>query len=130
MNAWINGRVPQRGLSLTGFMFVVIIVALLAVLGMKVVPSVVEYQAIRKAIVKAKEAGTTAAEIKSSFDKQATTGYIDSVSGKDLEIKSTGNGTEVSVAYQKKIELVGPASLVIDYVATTERSRPAKKEID
>lgn len=127
MDLRINGRDRQHGLSLTGFMFVVIVVALLAVLGMKVVPSIVEYQAIKKAIVKAKEAGATPAEIKSSFDKQATTGYIESVTGKDLEIKSTGSGTEVSVAYQKKIELVGPASLVIDYVATTQSSRPARK---
>lgn len=116
----------QQGLSLSGFMFVVVIVALVAVFGMKVVPSIVEYSAIKKAIVKAKEAGTTPAEIKASFDKQATTGYIESITGKDLEIKNTGSGFDVSVAYQKKIELVGPASLVIDYAASTESSRPAK----
>ncbi|HZW12754.1 MAG TPA: DUF4845 domain-containing protein [Noviherbaspirillum sp.] len=127
MSIFSGKRFGQRGLSLVGFMFVVVIVALLAVLGMKVVPSVVEYAAIKKAIVKAKEAGTTPAEIKASFDKQASAGYIDSVTGKDLEIKSSGSGTEVSIAYQKKIELIGPASLVIDYAATTESSRPARK---
>ncbi|GAB3547218.1 hypothetical protein GCM10027343_26180 [Noviherbaspirillum agri] len=108
-------------------MFVIVIVALLAVLGMKVVPSIVEYTAIKKAIVKAKEAGTTPAEIKASFDKQASAGYIESVSGRDLEFSSSGSGTEVSIAYQKKIPLVGPASLVIDYAATTESNRPARK---
>lgn len=117
----------QHGLSLVGFMFVIAIAAVLAVLGMKVVPSVIEYSAIKKAIVKAKETGTTPVEIQSSFDKQATTGYIDSVSGKDLEITKSDSGFEVSVAYQKKIELVGPASLVIDYVATTESRRLAKR---
>lgn len=122
-----NTNIKQHGLSLVGFMFVVVIVAFLAVLGMKVVPSVVEYSAIKKAIVKAKEAGSTPAEIKSSFDKQATTGYIDSVSGRDLEITKTDSGFEVSVAYQKKIELVGPASLVLDYVATTETGIRAKR---
>ena len=55
----------QHGLSLVGFMFVVVIIGILAVLGMKVVPSVVEYSTIKKAIVKAKEAGTTPAEITS-----------------------------------------------------------------
>ncbi|HJV72889.1 MAG TPA: DUF4845 domain-containing protein [Noviherbaspirillum sp.] len=117
----------QHGLSLVGFMFVIVIVALLAVLGMKVVPSVVEYSAIKKAIMKAKTEGTTPAEIKTSFDKQATTGYIESVSGNDLEIKKTDSGFDVNVAYQKKIELVGPASLVIDYVATTESGKPVKR---
>ncbi|WP_460841493.1 DUF4845 domain-containing protein [Noviherbaspirillum agri] len=127
MNFLSNKHFRQHGLSLVGFMFVIVIVALLAVLGMKVVPSIVEYTAIKKAIVKAKEAGTTPAEIKASFDKQASAGYIESVSGRDLEFSSSGSGTEVSIAYQKKIPLVGPASLVIDYAATTESNRPARK---
>lgn len=109
----------EHGFSLGSFLFVIIIVALLAVLGMKVVPTVVEYAAIKKAIVTAKNAGTTPREIQDSFEKQRTTAYIESVTGKDLEIVKTGEGYDVSVAYQKKIELVGPASLVLDYEATT-----------
>lgn len=109
----------QRGLSLIGFLFVIVIVALLAVLGMKVVPTVVEYSAIKKAIANAKNAGTTVKEIQTSFERQRETSYIESVSSKDLEITKTGDGWDISVAYQKKIELFGPASLVIDYEAST-----------
>jgi hypothetical protein len=116
----------ENGLSLVGFMFVIVVVALLAVLGMKVVPTVVEFMAVKKAIVNAKAAGTTAVEIQNAFDRQKSSNYIDSVNGKDLEITRTGDGFEVAVAYQKKIELVGPASLVIDYVATTG-NKPVKK---
>ena len=117
----------QTGLSLVGFLFGIIVVALLAVVGMKVVPTVVEFSAIKKAITNAKNAGTTVKEIQDSFDKQRETSYIDSVNGKDLEITKTGDGWDVSVAYQKKIELVGPASLLIDYEATTARGGAAKK---
>ncbi|MGH8808906.1 MAG: DUF4845 domain-containing protein [Noviherbaspirillum sp.] len=116
----------QDGLSLIGFLFVIVIAALLAVLGMKIVPTVVEYSAIKKAIANAKSAGTSTREIQDSFERHRTTAYIESVNGKDLEITRTADGFEVSVAYQKKIELVGPASLVIDYVASTDR-KPAKK---
>ncbi|WP_220807246.1 DUF4845 domain-containing protein [Noviherbaspirillum aridicola] len=115
----MSAKAAHRGFSLGGFLFVIIIVALLAVLGMKVVPTVIEYAAIKKAIVTAKNAGTTPREIQDSFEKQRTTAYIDSVTGKDLEIVKTGDGYDVSVAYQKKIELVGPASLVLDYEAST-----------
>lgn len=114
----IAGR-RQQGLSLVGFIFVIAIVALAAILALKVVPTVVEYSAIKKAIARAKNAGTTPPEIRSSFDKQADAGYIDSVSGKDLEITKTAEGFDVGVAYQKKIALFGPASLLIDYVAGT-----------
>lgn len=116
----------QSGLSLVGFMFVIVIVALLAVLGMKVVPTVVEYMAIKKAIANAQASGSTALEIQNAFEKARGPAYIDSVTGKDLEITKGADGYEVSVAYQKKIELVGPASLVLDYVATTARNKPGK----
>ena len=112
-------NVAPRGFSLVGFLFVITIVALLAVLGMKVVPTVVEYAAIKRAIATAKNAGGSPKEIQESFEKQRTTAYIDSVTAKDLDITRTGDGFEVSIAYQKKIELVGPASLVLDYEATT-----------
>lgn len=109
----------QRGLSMVGFLFGIIIVALLAVLGMKVVPTVVEFMAIKKAIVNAKNTGTSAKDIQVSFDRQRETNYVESVSGKDLEITKTGDGFEVSVAYEKKIALFGPASLLLEYQATT-----------
>lgn len=109
----------QHGLSLIGFIFTAGIMALVVVLGMKVVPTVVEYAAIKKAIANAAASATSARDIQTSFDRQATAGYIDSVSGKDLEITKTENGFEVSVAYEKRIELLGPTSLLINYVAST-----------
>jgi hypothetical protein len=104
---------------MVGFLFGIIIVALLAVLGMKVVPTVVEYMAIKKAIITAKGAGTTVKEIQDSFDRQRETAYIESINGKDLEITKTSDGYDVSVAYEKKISLFGPASLLLEYEATT-----------
>jgi len=116
----------QNGLSLVGFLFGVVIVALIAVLGMKVVPTAVEFSAVKKAIVNAKSAGTTVKEIQDSFEKQRETNYIESVTAKDLEITKTGDGWDVAVAYQRKIELFGPASLVIDYEATTAGAKKPK----
>jgi len=115
----------QQGLSLSGFIFVLIIVALFAVVGMKVTPTVVEFSSIKKAMATAKENGNTPREIQASFDKLATTGYIDSISGKDLDITANpSGGLDVSVSYEKKIELFGPVSLLIDYAATTAKGTP------
>jgi hypothetical protein len=109
-------RQGQDGLSLFGFIFVIVILALVAILGMRVAPTVVEYTAIKKAIANARDAGGVR-EIQAAFDKQTSAGYIESVAGKDLEIKRTADGFDVSVAYEKRIGLFGPVSLVIDYVA-------------
>lgn len=124
----MHHRTPhrQRGLSLVGLIFILAIVAMIAVLGMKVVPTAVEYSSIRKAIVSAKASGSTAREIQSAFDRQATAGYIDAITGQDLEISKIGNEIEVSFAYQKKIPLFGPASLLIEYAGTTAKSTATK----
>ncbi len=116
----------QAGVSLTGLIFLLAIIGVIAVLGMKIVPTVTEYMAIKKAIVAAKTAGTTPAEVRASFDKQANVGYIDSIGGKDLEIVPQNGVMEVSFAYEKRIPLVGPASLVIDYQGSTMPKRNAK----
>lgn len=119
----------QSGVSLFGLIFILAIIGVIAVLGMKVVPTFTEYLSVKKAIVSAKAAGSTVAEVRSSFDKQAEVGYIDAISGKDLEIVKNGDGLDVSFAYQKKIPLFGPASLLMDYEGSTAPKIPAKKPV-
>ena len=120
----------QQGISLIGLILILIIVVLIAMLAMKVVPAVIEYRAISKAIVDAKQSGTTVREIQQSFDKRADAGYIDAIKGSDLEIVKVENEIEISFAYEKKIPLFGPASLVLDFNGTTAKAVPkkAKKE--
>jgi hypothetical protein len=119
--------IRQSGLSLFGFVFVIVILALVAILGMKVTPTVVEFSAIKKAITNAKDAGGPR-EIQAAFDKHASAGYIESIAGKDLNITRTADGYDVGVAYEKKINLFGPVSLVIDYVAGAGNSSVKKPE--
>jgi hypothetical protein len=116
----------QRGISLTSLIFSVIVVAAVAVLGMKIVPTATEYFSIKKAIVSAKNAGSTEREIRNAFDKHANAGYIDSIKGADLDIQRVNNALEVSFAYEKKIPLFGPANLLIEYEGSTAKSYQKK----
>lgn len=109
----------QNGMTLVGLIFILALVGCIGVVAMQVIPSFVEYQSIKKAIHVAKAASTNPNEIRISFDKQAETGYIDSIKGKDLEISKNGDNVEVSFAYEKKLHLVGPASLLMEYEGTT-----------
>jgi Tfp pilus assembly protein PilE len=121
MKVWSNKK--QFGLSLTGLVIVLLVVGLIAVVGIRVVPSVTEYMAVKKAISAAKSAGTTPQEIRAAFDRQAEVGYIQSISSKDLDINKE---MDVSFSYQKVIHLAGPASLVLDYEGSTAKIQPAK----
>ena len=124
-----RSKYAQRGVSLVGLIVVLAVIGMIAVLGMKVAPTVVEYNSIKKAIVSAKSAGTTVREIQASFDRQADVGYIESIHGKDLDISKDGEQLEVSFAYEKRIPLFAPVSLVIDYSGTTA-NKPTKKSVE
>ena len=76
----------QRGVSLSGLIFVLAIIGVLAMLAMKVLPSVGEYRAIKNAIVTAKATNGTVREMQLSFDKAAEIDSISSINGKDLII--------------------------------------------
>ncbi|MBV7535234.1 DUF4845 domain-containing protein [Duganella sp. sic0402] len=115
-------KTRQEGISLVGLILLLAVLGLVLVLGMKILPTYTEYRAIKNAIVTAKAAGSSAAEIQKSFDANATTGYISSISGRDLLIEKQNGETEVSFAYEKKIPLVGPASLLLEYEGTTAKA--------
>ena len=116
----------QQGVSVGGLIFLLVIFGGIAVLAMKVVPAVVEFRSISKAIVSVKSSGGTVREIQGSFDKHAETGYITSISGKDLEITKNGEDVEVSFSYDKKIPLFGPVSLLIEFAGSTAKANAPK----
>ncbi len=117
----------QKGITLVGLILVLAIIGLIAVLAMKVTPTVTEYFSIKRAIGSVKASGGGIPEMRSAFNRQAEVGYIDAISGKDLEIIKNGEDVEISFAYQKVIPLVGPASLLIDYSGSTNDNRLKKK---
>lgn len=116
-----RSKIDQGGLSLVGFIFVLAVLGGLAVLAMKVVPTVAEYFSVKKAVVQAKDNGGNPAEIRRAFDRQAEVGYITSISGKDLEIVQKEGSFEVGFSYEKVIPLFGPASLLLEYQGSTDK---------
>jgi Tfp pilus assembly protein PilE len=112
-------RNRQAGLTLIGLILWLIVLGVGLLIGMKVVPSYVEFLDIKKGLVRAKEAGTTVAAARAAFDTFASAGYISSVTGKDLIVTKTGDKVVVSVVYEKKIQLLSPVSLLIEYEASS-----------
>jgi competence protein ComGC len=109
-----KSKFKQRGATFLGMLFIAAVIGILFILGAKVVPTVIEYQAILKAVNNAKM-GSSVAEVRSTFDKNQATGYFDSISGKDLVIEKIADKHVVSFAYQKEIPLAGPAYLLLKY---------------
>lgn len=111
-------RQPQRGITLVGLLLAVIVIAFLSLVLMRVVPTFVEYQNIKKALVRAVSAsGNTSPDaIRNAFDRSQAIDDFEAISGKDLVIEGRNNDQlRVSFSYEKRISLFGPVSLVIEY---------------
>ena len=112
----------QRGVSLTGLILVLAVIGLFAVLGIKIVPSYLEYRSVQDGMARAKAAGGSVAEMRQTFDKFAEINNVEAVRGRDLVISRDGASPEISFAYEKRIPLTEKATLVIDYDGTTDAS--------
>jgi len=107
----------QRGLSLIGLLFWAILIATVALLAMKVLPSLNEYFTIQRAVNKLATSGaTTVAEVRNAFERQKDIEYsISSIGGKDLDVSKENDRLVIRFGYDKEIELVDPVFLVIKF---------------
>ena len=112
-------RHPQRGISLIGLVFVMVVLALLGVLGAQALPTIIEYQAVLKAVNKARQ-GNSIPEARMIFDKAAQIDDITSISGKDLVVVREGDHMSVKFAYNREIHMFGPAWLTLKYAGQSK----------
>ena len=115
-----------QGFSLIGFLCTLLVLGVCGVLAIRVGPSVLEYWAIEKAVKAAAAISGTPAEMRAAYDKLASVGYIEAVQGRDLVIEGSGDAMRVSFAYEKRIPLSGPASLLIAYRGSTDSDTAVK----
>ena len=110
----------QLGISFVGLLFVVGVLASLVVLGAQAFPTVVEYQAILKAVQKASE-GNTVPEVRQIFEKASAIDDIKSIGPKDLDISKDGDRVVVKFAYNREIHMFGPAYLLLKYAGQSKK---------
>ncbi len=111
----------QSGVSFVAVLFIVGVLACLALLGAQAFPTVLEYQAVLKAVQKA-SSGSTINDVRTIFDKAAQIDDIKSVTGKDLDITKNGDKMLVKFAYEKEIHMFGPAFLLLKYAGESKLS--------
>lgn len=117
MTAKLECRKPQRGVTLLGLLMWAILIGAVALLAMKVFPTVNEFLTIQKTINQiAVEGASTVPEVRSAFEKRKSVEYsISSISGSDLEVTKENEKVVISFAYDKEIELFSPVYLLIKY---------------
>ena len=123
----------QRGLTMIGFLFVAFVLVMLAMLAMKLVPAYIEFFSVKKILTTmgqdADLKSMSNGDIRSSFSKRATTGYVTVVKPGDLSIDRRGGVPVISTQYEFRSKLLGNVSLVVDFSASSDpNAQPAQVE--
>ncbi|MDR1648531.1 MAG: DUF4845 domain-containing protein [Zoogloeaceae bacterium] len=110
----------QQGFSLTGMILVSIIVVLLALPTIKIVPSVLEYRAVIKAVGLTAQAANAESirdisKIRSIFSRKIQVESVYGISESMLKVQRSGSGVTLKIEYEKKIPLFLNASLLLEF---------------
>jgi hypothetical protein len=115
-------RKNQLGIGLGGLIVGAALFIVLAMIGMKLGPSYLEFASIKKAVVAIGQEKATASptDIRKAFDARATIDAITTVTGKDLEVTKEGGEVLITAAYRKEVPLVANMGIYIDFRAASK----------
>lgn len=122
----------QRGLSMIGFLFVILVLFFVVMLASKLIPAYVEFFAVEKILntmgQKSETRSADNAEIREDFMKRAGVDDVTAVKPADLTIDRRGGSTVISVDYEYREKLFGNVSLVVDFSASSDPNAAAQVE--
>jgi hypothetical protein len=112
----------ERGITLIGLLLWAILIAFVALMLVRAMPTVNEFATIQRAVRKiAREGPTTVPEIRAAFDRQREVEYsIVSITGKDLQVTKENDEVVIRFAYDKELEILAPVYLLIKYEGSSK----------
>lgn len=112
----------QQGLSLSGLLLWSVVLALAAILGMKVVPAYIEFGKTQAAIKKVtNQAGSypSIESLRAAYGKFAEVDQLD-LKPSDLRFKPEGEKVVIEFSYDKTIPLVSNAYLLLKFEGSSK----------
>ena len=115
-------RNKQLGIGLGGLLVGAAVFIVVAMVGMKMGPSYLEFASIKKAVVAIgqEKPNATVVEVRKAFDARATIDAITTVAGKDLEVTKDGGELLITATYRKEVPLVANVGVYIDFRAASK----------
>ena len=115
-------RSKQTGVSLSGLIIALVVLAVIALIGFRVGPAYSEYftaKSIIKTIATENRAGTVAS-IRKAWVGKTMIEEIKVISETDLEITKDGGEVVISFAYKKEVPLFANIGLYLDFAASSK----------
>lgn len=114
----------QRGIGFFSLIFVFAVVAVVLLLGMKLVPVYLELFAVKKVLASMAQGedvkSGTVTDIRKSFDRRAAIDNIQALTGADLEITKDAGDTVVVATWQHRVPLLTGYTLLVDFSVSSK----------
>ncbi len=114
----------QRGVTFVGMIFIGGLIVFFAIIGLRMIPAYIEYATIKnhlRELSRAPDArGASPRDIQQLFNRRAQIDDITAIRGDDIDIIKEGENISLSVAYSKRIKLMGNVSACIDFIARSD----------
>ena len=109
----------QKGISLSGLLFASVFVIVLLLLGFKLTPVMLEYNAIKRAFQGMAQdpalRGASREQVRRAFINRAMVDDIKSISPEQIEITKDGGDLVLSADYDVKVRLFRNVSACLDF---------------
>lgn len=114
----------QRGLTMIGFLFVAVVLVMIAMLAMKLVPAYIEFFSVKKVLASMGQESDlkskSNADIRNDFIKRANVSYVTVVEPEDLSIDRSSGAPVITAEYEFRTKLMGNISLIVDFSASSD----------
>jgi hypothetical protein len=113
----------QKGLTLIGFIFLAVTVALLGIVVFRAIPIYNEYFTLQKILraINTEASEATPLDIRNQFALKAAADYMYDIKGRDLEITRDKGVIVISVTYTRTVPLFANVSLLFDFEASNQK---------
>ena len=109
----------QRGVSLEGFLGVVVVIVFGLVVIMKIAPAYIQDKTIKSKMEEVAHdpelKNAQVHEIRAAFSKRAMVSDISNLKAEDIEVEKSGGGIVLSADYSVKIPLIANAALLLEF---------------
>jgi len=113
----VNAIKKSSGMTLIGFIFVLMIVGLFAYAGFKLVPHYVEFEGVKDSMktLQKQWGGGSPAQIRKDLDRIFYTSYVDSVKPQHVKVVRGNGGYVVTVKYDVREPFIGNLDFLMHF---------------
>lgn len=106
----------QRGITLMGFLMVLVVVGFFALIAIKIFPMYSEYYNMRGAVdelaAQPNAANMTASQIYDDLERRFDIAYVSSVKREHIKLVRAGRGVQLSIDYEVRQPMMGNLDVI------------------